>query len=51
MRDFPGGPVAKTLHSQYRELGSLPVQGAKFHMPQLGVCILQLQIPDPVCCN
>ena len=33
--DFPGGPVAKTLHSQYRGLGSIPGQGTRSHMPRL----------------
>ena len=36
-RDFPGGPVAKTLHSQFRGWGSIPGQGTRSHMPQLKV--------------
>ena len=38
MRDFAGGPVAKTLSSQCREHGSIPGQGTKIpHAPgQLG---------------
>ena len=34
-RDFPGGPVAKTLSSQCRGPGSIPGQGARSHMLQL----------------
>ena len=34
-RDFPGGPVAKTLCSQCKGLGSIPGQGARAHMLQL----------------
>ena len=34
-RDFPGGPVAKTLHSQCREPRLNPGQGTRPHMPQL----------------
>ena len=30
-RDFPGGPVAKTLSSQSRESGSIPGQGTRSH--------------------
>ena len=33
-RDFPGGPVARTLCSQCRDLGSSPAQGTRSHMPQ-----------------
>ena len=33
--DFPGGPVAKTLCSQCKGLGSIPGQGARAHMLQL----------------
>ena len=43
-RDFPGGPVAKTPHSRCRVLGSIPGQGSRSHMPQPGVCKLQLKI-------
>ena len=32
MRDFSGGPVVKTLHSQYRGPGSIFGQGQS-HMP------------------
>ena len=38
--DFPGGPVAKTPHSQCRGLDSIPGQGTRFHR-------LQLRIPRP----
>ena len=33
IRDFPGGPVAKTLHSQGQ--GSISDQDARSHMPQI----------------
>ena len=37
-RDFPGGPVAKTLCSQCRGgPGLVPGWGTGSHMPQLGV--------------
>ena len=42
--DFPGGPVAKTLHSQCRGLGSVPGQGTRSHMPQLRIHTLQQKI-------
>ena len=29
MRDFPGGPIAKTLSSQCRGPGSIPGQGTR----------------------
>lgn len=32
--DFSGGPVARTVHSQCREPGRSPGQGARLHMPQ-----------------
>ena len=35
LRDFPGSPVAKTLHSQCQWPGSIPGQGNRSHMPQL----------------
>ena len=41
--DFPGGPVAKTPRSQCP--GSIPGQGTRFHMMQLGVRMLQVKIP------
>ena len=34
-RDFPGGPVAKTLCSQCKGLGSISGQGTRSHMLQL----------------
>ena len=34
-RNFPGGPVAKTLSAQCRGLGSIPGQGTRSHMRQL----------------
>ena len=42
-RDFPGGPVAKTLFSKCRGLGSISVQGPISHMLQLRVLIPQLK--------
>ena len=41
-RDFPGGPGAKTLRSQYRVCG-FPDWGTRSHMPQLRVCMPQLK--------
>ena len=41
--DFPGGPVAKTLGSQCRGLGSIPGQGTRSHILQLRVHTLQLK--------
>ena len=32
-RDFPGSPVAKTLHSWRRGLSSIPGRGTRSHMP------------------
>ena len=51
-RDFPGGPVAKTLSSQYRG----PVfwsmgQGIRSHMPQLKIPHAATKTEDPECCN
>ena len=40
-RDFPGGPVTKTLHSQCRGPGSIPGPETRSHMPQLRVCVPQ----------
>ena len=37
--DFPGGSVAKTPHSQCRDLGATLGQGTRSHMPQLRVCM------------
>ena len=34
-QDFPGGPVAKTPHSQHGAWGSSPGQRTMSHMPQL----------------
>ena len=42
--DFPGGPVAKTLHSQCRGPGSIPDQGTRSHMLQLRSSMPQLKI-------
>ena len=35
--DFPGGPVAKTLHSSTEGPGSFSVRELDYHMPQLKV--------------
>ena len=35
IRDLPGGPMVKTLHSQCRELGFNPCRGTRSHMLQL----------------
>ena len=53
-RSFPGGPVAKTLHSQCRSPGSMTSQRTRSHMLQLRVCMLQLKIlhaTTKICCN
>ena len=42
-KDFPGGPVAKTPHSQWR--GPFLIQGTRFLMPQLRVRMPKLKIP------
>ena len=34
-RDFPDGPMAKTLHSQFRAPGMVSGQGTKSHILQL----------------
>ena len=43
-RDFPGGSVAKTLHSLCGGPGVTPGQETRFHMPQLRVCVVELSI-------
>ena len=37
MRDFPGGPMAQTPHSQAGGPDLIPDQGIRFHMPQLKI--------------
>ena len=44
LKDFPGGPVAKTLHSQSRGLSSIPGQGTRSHMLQLLVRVHMPQL-------
>ena len=44
-RNFPGGPVTRTLCFQCRNQGSIPVQGIRSHIPQLKVRMLQLKNP------
>ena len=51
LKDFPGGPVAKTLHSQSRVLGSVPAQGTRSHLLQLLVRVHVPQLKDPAHCN
>ena len=46
--DFPGGPVARTPHSQCRRPGFDPWSGTRSHMPQLRVCMSPLKIPNAV---
>ena len=41
---FPGGPEAKTLSSQWGGLGSISGQGTRSHVPQLRVHMLHLKI-------
>ena len=43
--DFPGDPVAKTLHSQCRGLRFYPWSGTRSHMQKLRVCMMQLHVP------
>ena len=45
MRDFPGGPVAKTPPSKAGGLGSVPGLGTRSYMPQRRVHTPQLKIP------
>ena len=47
-RDFFGGPVTKTPCFQCKGLGFDPWWGIGSHVPQLGVCMLQLKIPHAV---
>ena len=42
-RDFFGGPVAKTLNSQFRSLGLIPGQGTRSRMPRLRVLMPKLK--------
>ena len=34
LRDFPGVPVVKNLLCNAEDIGSIPGQGTKIHMPQ-----------------
>ena len=38
--DFPGGPVAGTPRSQFRDPGSIPGRITRSHLLQLRVCLL-----------
>ena len=42
-QDFPGGSVAKALHSQCRGPVSTPGQRTRIHMPQLRAHMPQLR--------
>ena len=44
-RDLPGGPVARTLHSQWRCLGSISGQKTRSLMLQLRASVPELKIP------
>ena len=44
-RNFPGGPVTRSLCFQCRDQGLIPGQGIRSHMPQLKVRMLQLKNP------
>ena len=57
-RDFPGGPVAKTLCSNAGGPGSIPGQGTRSHMLQIRACMPHLKMPqapgkteNPAGCN
>ena len=51
IRDFPGGPLAKTPYSQCRGLGSIPAQGTRPHMPQLRVAHAATEIKHSTMAN
>ena len=36
-KDFPGGPVVKKMPSKAGDVGSIPSQGTRSHMPQLEI--------------
>ena len=44
--DFPGGPVAKALHSQYWDLGVIPGWGTRSHMQQIKIPNATRKIKD-----
>ena len=46
MRDFPGGPIAKTPNSQCRGSGSIPGQATRLHMPQLKILNAAMKMED-----
>ena len=46
--DISVGPVARTPHSQFTGLGSMPGWGIRSHTPKLGVRILRLKTPSAV---
>ena len=43
-REFPSGPLAKTLHSHCRGLRFSPGQGSRSHILQLIICMSQVKI-------
>ena len=44
-RDFPGGPLVRTLLSSAVGLSLISGQGTGSHMPQQRVCMPQLKVP------
>ena len=49
--DFPGGPVVKNMPSEAGDVGSIPGQGTRSHMPQLKIPHDSMKTEDPVCYN
>ena len=45
--DFPGGPVAMTLHSPCRRPGSICGQEMRSRLPQLKILPVATKIEDP----
>ena len=49
--DFPGGPVARTLHSQCSDSGSIPGQGLRSHMSQIKIPHATMKSKGAACHN
>ena len=49
--DFPGGPVARTLHCQCSDSGLIPGQGARSHMSQIKIPHATIKSKDAACHN
>ena len=49
--DFPGGPVARTLHSQSSDSGSIPGQGLRSHMSQIKIPHATMKSKGAACHN